>query len=247
MTVQEILGILQEKAPFELAENWDNSGLLVGNRFAEVQTAVVALDVTNSVIEYAVQSQAQLIVTHHPVIFEAQKSVLSDGLVYRLAREGLTAIAVHTNADKTVGGVNDCLCDKLGMTDVVVGPDGMSRIGRLPADMSADFFAAYVAHCLATAVRVKCGTDTIRAVALCGGSAAEMVLPLLDQADAALTGEVKHHEWLAVPETKTLVDGGHYATEIAIVDRIGEWLTKAFPTLNVLIYRGEAPYETVKE
>ena len=247
MTVPDIRDLLQQKAPFELAEEWDNAGLLIGDPSAVVSTVVVALDVTDAVIDRAVSEHAELIVTHHPVIFEPLKTVPSNSLVYRLANAGLSVICAHTNADKTTGGVNDCLAAKLGLSDVMVAPDGMSRIGRLPADMTGEVFASYVCQCLDTAVRVKAGTDTVRTVALCGGGGADLVLALLDRADAALTGEAKHHEWLSVPLTKTLVDGGHYATEIAITDRLVEWLTEAFPTLRVLLHKGEAPYQTFKE
>ncbi len=246
MTVQDILQMLQQKAPLELAEEWDNVGLLVGDGEREVNTVVVALDVTDSVIDRAIEEHAQLILTHHPVIFEPLKTVTADGVVYRLANAGLSVISMHTNADKAQGGVNDCLCEKLGLSDIEIAPDGMSRIGKLPASMTAEAFASYVSQCLDSAIRVKMGTDMIHTVALCGGGGADLVLSLLGAADAALTGEVKHHEWLSVPPAKTLVDGGHYATEIAISDRFCEWLHNAFPILNVVLYRAEAPYSTIE-
>lgn len=246
MTVQTIFELLQQKAPLELAEEWDNVGLLVGDQAAEVTTVVVALDVTEAVLNCAIEEHAQLIVTHHPVIFDGLKVVTADTFVHRLAKAGLSVISMHTNADKAEGGVNDCLCEKLGLSDIKVAPDGMSRIGNLPASMTAEVFASYVSQCLDTAVRVKAGSDMIRTVALCGGAGADLVLPLLDTVDAALTGEVKHHEWLLVPSAKTLVDGGHYATEVAITERFCEWLHDVFPTLNVVLYKGEAPYSTIE-
>ncbi len=247
MTVQDIYNVIETKAPFSLAEDWDNSGLLVGDAEAAVTRVVVALDVTEAVIANAVKQKAELIVTHHPVIFDSLKTVLADSLVYRLAKAGISVISAHTNADKAAGGVNDCLCEKLGLTDTAVTEDGLCRIGTLPADMSAAVFSDYVAHCLNTAVRVKAGTATVRKVVVCGGAGADLVIPLLDTADAAVTGEVKHHEWLSVPSEKTLADGGHYATEIAVVDRLAEWLTASYPTLTVIPYYGEAPYQTIKE
>lgn len=247
MTVQDIFELLQQKAPFGLAEEWDNVGLLVGDENAEVTTVLVALDVTDALLDCAIEKKAELIVTHHPVIFNPLKSVTADSLVHRLVTAGISVICMHTNADKALGGVNDCLCKKLGLSDLEIAPDGMCRIGKLPASMTAEAFATYVAQCLSTAVRVKVGIDMIRTVVLCGGSGADLVLSLLDRADAALTGEVKHHEWLSVPSGKTLVDGGHYSTEIAVVDRFCEWLQDAFPTLNIVLFEGEAPYKTIKE
>lgn len=242
MIVKDVYDLLNEKAPFAIAEEWDNAGLLVGDANATVTKIVVALDVTDAVIRFAVKKRAELIVTHHPVIFDPLKSVPSDSVVYRLAASGLSVICAHTNADKAAGGVNDCLAEQLGLTDVTVAPDGMSRIGRLPADMSASVFGKYVSECLDTSVRIKAGGDAIRTVALCGGAGADLVLPLLSQADAAVTGEVKHHEWLAVPAAKTMVDGGHYATEIAVTDRFTAWLTEAFPSAEILLFKDGAPY-----
>lgn len=246
MTVQTIFDALQQKAPLDLAEEWDNVGLLVGDRNAEVKTVVVALDATDAALDRAIAEHADLIVTHHPVIFDPIKNVTADNKTYRLVKEGISVISMHTNADKAVGGVNDCLCAKLGLSDVEIAPDGMCRIGTLPACMTADVFATYVAQCLDTAVRVKAGTDTIRTVVLCGGGGADLVLPLLDKADAALTGEAKHNQWLSVPSAKTLVDGGHYATEIVITDRFCEWLCEAFPNLNIILYKDAAPYSTIE-
>ena len=246
MTVQDILEFLQQKAPVSLAEEWDNVGLLIGDEDAPVEAVVIALDVTDAVLDHAIAQGAQLIITHHPVIFEPLKTLPADCIAHRLIKAGIAVISMHTNADKAFGGVNDCLCERLGLSNVSVAPDGLSRIGTLPASMSATVFAEYVAHCLNTAVRVKAGADEIRTVAVCGGAGADLVIPLLDRADAAVTGEVKHHEWLSVPAAKTLVDGGHYATENAVIDRFFEWVHDAFPALNMIVYTGEAPYVTIE-
>ena len=113
--------------------------------------------------------------------------------------------------------------------------------------MTAAAFAEFVADRLKTAVRVREGEGTVRTVALCGGAGADLVLPLLDEADAALTGEVKHHEWLAVPQGKTLVDGGHFDTEVAVIYQLADWLQEAFPSLKVIVHRGDTPYSTIKD
>ena len=247
MTVQDVYCLLDQKAPFSSAEEWDNSGLLIGDPTAPVNGVVVALDVTDDVREYAVKKKASLIVSHHPIIFDPLTSVKVDSAVYRAIQAGMSVISAHTNADKAADGVNDALCAVLGLSDTVVTEDGFCRIGTLPANMSAAVFADYVAHCLETAVRIKAGTDEIRTVAVCGGSGADLVIPLLEKADAAVTGEVKHHEWLSVPGAKTLVDGGHYTTEIHVVNRIANWIQAADPSLTVWPYVGTAPYQTVKE
>lgn len=247
MKISEIIAFLQKKAPFETAEAWDNSGLLVGSPDAETAAVVIALDITDDVIDAAVNRNAKLIVSHHPVIFEPIRALTAHSIPYRLASEGVAALCVHTNLDKAAGGVNDCLAKRLGLRNVRVAADGMSRLGELPEAVTAAAFAALVADTLHTAVRARTGGDAVRTVALCGGAGADLVLPLLGEADAALTGEVKHHEWLAVPQGKTLVDAGHFPTEIAVVDQLAAWLREAFPSLTVTVHRGDTPYDTIKD
>ncbi len=246
MTVAKIFGLLQQKAPFETAEPYDNVGLLVGGDQA-VSTVLVTLDITHAAVDEAVRIGAQLIVSHHPVIFDPLRALEANTVPYRLAQHGITAICAHTNLDRAVGGVNDRLCELLGLTDVTLGPDEMCRIGTLPQALSAEEFGRLVSRTLNTAVRIKAGSDPVRTVALCGGGAGDRVFPLLEQADAALTGEVKHHVWLAVSNKKTMVDAGHYATEVPVTKRLAEWISAAFPELSVVLHYGEAPYFTIKD
>lgn len=247
MRASEIYDFLQTKAPFETAEPYDNVGLLVGSGSSEVTTVLVTLDITHAAVDAAVKAGAELIVSHHPVIFEPLHVLEAGSVPYRLAQHGITAICAHTNLDRAAGGVNDCLCELLGLKNVHLGPDEMCRIGELPQALSAEEFGRLVAQVLNTPVRLKEGSDIVRTVALCGGGAGDRVLPLLCEADAALTGEVKHHVWLAVPPEKTMADGGHYATEVPVTDRLVAWLNAAFPQLSVVLHRGEAPYFTVKD
>ena len=247
MKIFEIFELLQEKAPFETAEPYDNVGLLVGAGDGEVTTVLVTLDITQAAVDEAVRLGAELIVSHHPVIFDPLRMLSADSVPYRLAQHGITAICAHTNLDRAAGGINDCLAACLGLTELTLGPDAMCRIGRLPAPLTAEEFGRLVAERLHTAVRLKAGTAPVTTVALCGGGAGDRVLPLLSVADAALTGEVKHHVWLEVPPEKTMADGGHYATEVVVTDRLVAWLNEAFPALTVVLPRGEAPYYTIKD
>lgn len=247
MNISEIYQFLQIKAPFETAEPYDNVGLLVGSAEGKVKTVVVTLDITHEAVDTAVSVGAELIVSHHPVIFEPLKALEAGSVPYRLAQHGITAICAHTNLDRAVGGVNDCLCELLELQNVRLGPDAMCRLGELPQAMTAEEFGKTVSKALGTHVRLKAGTHKIKTVALCGGGAGDRVLPLLAQADAGLTGEVKHHVWLAVPPEKTMADGGHYATEVPVTDRLVTWIKEAFPSLTVVHHRGEAPYYTIKD
>ena len=129
MTVQDIFTALCQLAPLETALSYDNPGLLVGNAEDKVQKCVVALDCTTSVLQTAQQLGAQLIVTHHPVIFNPLRAVTAtgeDSRVYRCIRAGVAVISMHTHLDSAAGGVNSCLAEALGLLKVkpVVENDG---------------------------------------------------------------------------------------------------------------------------
>ena len=160
---------------------------------------------------------------------------------------GIAAICAHTNLDKATDGVNDTLARLLGLEAVEIAADGMSRIGRLPEAMSGETFARLVSARLDTAVRMKAGTFPVRTVAVCGGAGGDLVLPLLETCDAAVTGEVKHHEWLAIPEGKTVVDGGHYATEVGVTAVLQRWLQENFEELTVIAEDRQELYAVIKD
>ena len=122
----------------------------------------------------------------------------------------------------------------------------MCRIGTLSEPMDADTFARHTAAVLETAVRLS-GDGTIRSIAVCGGSGGDFIDALLGKADAFVTGEVRHHEWLtANARGLTVIEAGHYATEVPVVDTLYHWLRDAFPALPVTAYYDNAPYETVR-
>ncbi len=245
MTFSDIQQLIHTFAPFDTAEEWDNAGLLVGDPATEVNGILVALDATVDAVNSAAKAGANLLVTHHPVIFEPLRRLEADSLPYRLAAAGVGLLAAHTNLDKAAGGVNDILADLLGLTDVVTAPDGMSRIGRLPAPMDPTAFARLAAERLDTPVRLG-AHRTVSTVSVCGGSGGDFIDELAPLADAFVTGEVKHHQWLAANQAGlTLVEAGHYATEVPVVAALCDRLRQAFPAMPVIPYY-EQPYTTIK-
>ena len=245
MTIQDIFTLLNDRAPLDTAEGWDNPGMLVGDPRREVTRVLVALDATDGAVDTALAVGAQLIVTHHPVIFAPLKRLSAQSIPYRLAAAGIDLIAAHTNLDKAAGGVNDTLAARLGLTDVTVAADEYTRIGTLAEETSARDFAAHVAAVLDTAVRYS-GDKTVKTVAVCGGSGGDFMLRSIGAADAYVTGEVRHHEWLAAAGQINVIEAGHYATEVPVVDTLCAWLTEAFPNLTVIPYRDGDPYSVVK-
>ena len=243
MTVSQIIQIMETKAPAALAEEWDNVGLLVGDPRAEVSTAVITLDVTEEVLSFAKEQGAELIIAHHPLIFSPVKRVLSPSVLYKAALNGVAVFAAHTNLDAADGGVNDALAAVLGLSDVETAFDGIGRVGVLPATMTANAFAALVKERLHTPVQMRAGTRDIRTVGLVGGAGGDYAE--MCEADAFVTGEIKHHEWLALPADLTVVAAGHYATEVVVVEPLTAYLKKQCPCVQVLSFIGTPPYTTI--
>lgn len=238
----EILNYLNQWAPPETAEGWDNVGLLADSGETEVTALLVALDVTPAAVEAAGQAGASLIVSHHPLIFKPLSRL--DGLPYRLAAAGLSVFSAHTNLDKAPGGVNDALAAALGLVRVRTAADGLCRLGELPEAMEAAAFAEFVAARLGAPVRAA-GTRPVRRVGLCGGAGWEELAAFSGEFDGCVTGEIKHHEWLeAAALGCTAVDAGHYATEVVVVDAVAARLREAFPALTVVPFRDAPPYTT---
>lgn len=243
-TVREILRWLDGMAPFCTAEEWDNVGLLVGDPDARVTTAAVSLDPSREAVEQAAALGAQLLVSHHPVIFRPIDSLTAGSPAYELARRGIAAIAAHTNLDAAAGGVNDALAAALGLADVRTAEDRLCRIGRLPEAQEPRDFAREAARRLgARAVQCRPGDRAVSTVALCSGAGGDYMAPMLSEADAFVTGELSYHGW---PLTgTTVIAAGHFHTEIAVVPALAARLREAFPSLRVEEVRERCPYETI--
>jgi len=241
MLLQDLLAFFEQKAPKNTAEEWDNVGLLIDCGHADIKKAVVALDATPAAIEVAAKTGAQLLITHHPVIFSPLASISADNPAALAVKMGISVLSLHTNLDKAAGGVNDTLAAVLGLEKVAVAADGMSRVGSLPAPLSSKDFAALCAEKLGAPVAFR-GENEVRTVAVCGGGAGDGVFAFAGVADAYVTGEVKHHEWLAAEQSGlTVVAAGHYSTEVPVIDTLCDWLKDTaitvYPFYDAIPYR----------
>ncbi len=243
MKLRELIAFLDTVAPRELAEEWDNVGLLCGDPEREVNTVVVSLDADRQALRFAKEQGADVIVSHHPLIFSPVRSVTAPSVLYDLLDCGIASFAAHTNLDAAVGGVNDALAAVLGLDNVEEAFGGIGRVGALKTAMTPTAFAQHVSDALGTQVQWKSGVGDIKTVALVSGSGGDFALDAA--ADAFVTGEMKHHEWLALPENMTAVVAGHYATEAVIVEPLSHRIREAFPDCRVLSFVGSAPYQTL--
>ena len=233
--LKEIYGYLKELAPLELAEDWDNPGLLVdcGRPVGRVLTC---LDITGPVVREAQEKGCDLVVSHHPVIFRPLKALQEGQVPCLLLKAGISAICMHTNLDAAPGGVNDTLAQWMGLREVEPFAEGMGRIGWIE-EMSAHQLAQETARILHARVQWADGGKPIRRLALITGSGGSMLEDAIRAgADALLTGEASHHAALdALAAGVTLVAAGHYATEFPVAQTLATRLGDRFRDLEVLM------------
>ena len=251
-TVTEIYRYLDTMAPFGLQMDFDNAGFLVGRGDREVRKILVALDITEEVAAEAVELGAELIVSHHPVIFHPARSVTDadpTGRILLALTEGkVAAVCAHTNLDAVAGGVNDALAQRLGLQRLEqLHPDGVDGAGRpygigrvgvlegIPVYLPA--FAQRVKEVLGAAgVRYVDARRPVRRVAVGGGACGDMLSDAVKLGcDTFLTSDVNYTLFLdATALGVNLIDAGHYATEQVVCPVLVKWLQGAFPDLEVV-------------
>lgn len=238
-------------APFELQENFDNAGFLVGRKKQEVTRILVALDITREVVEEAARWGAELIVAHHPVIFNPVKQITdatpAGQILLELIENKIAAICAHTNLDAALGGVNDCLAEALELTeigqlqqagvDAQGRPYGIGRVGTVHRPgLSAGEYAAFVKERLNAAnVRFVGGGKPVQRVAVGGGACGSMLEDVVAQGcDTFVTSDLKYNQFLdAKALGLNLLDAGHFPTENVVCGPMVQWLSEAFPRVEV--------------
>ena len=240
-TVKEILTFLETLAPASLKMDWDNVGLLCGSRNAEVTKILVALDPFEGVCREAADIGAQLIVTHHPLIFQPVRTVTDETSVGRsiqlLCRHGISAVNAHTNLDVAPGGVNDVLAEKLGLQNIVTLEGGLLRMGEVSTQSLPEFLAVVKNRLGCEGLRYVSGGKPVKQVAVGGGSCASEIMEALDAGcDTFVTADIKYNQfWDARDLGLNLIDAGHFHTENPIVPVLAEKIAAAFPKIQVEI------------
>lgn len=250
-TVNDILIFLETLAPRSMKMDWDNVGLLCGSRKAEVSKILVALDPFEGVCEEAAAVGAQLIVTHHPLIFQALKSITDETSIGRsiqlLCRENISAINAHTNLDCAPGGVNDRLATALGLEEIEVidpmGSDengvewGLLRKGTVSEQSLADFLSVVKTALGCDGLRYVDGEKPVHNVAVGGGAcASELMDAYRAGCDTFVTSDVKYNQfWDAKDLGLNLIDAGHFYTENPITACLAEKIAAKFPEVEVKI------------
>lgn len=245
-TVKDVIGKIEEFAPLSIQEKWDNSGLCIGSEDAPVSSVMLGLDCTPELVDEAIACGADMIVTHHPLIFSGLKRIAPDDVVgaavIKAVSAGIAVYAAHTSADKVIAGVSGAMAGKLGLVNVeILDPEsdgvGLGAVGDLPAPLTAAQAVALVKERFGLqALRSSRPVEgLITRVAVCGGSGASLVGKAVGAgAQLYITGDVSYHHFF-VQKGFMVMDIGHYESEKEIVDILFSLLKKNFPTFAVRI------------
>lgn len=229
-TVQQLYEAMQRIAPLELAESWDNPGLLV-DCAGEVTRVLVTLDITPEVVAEAAAKHCEAIVAHHPVIFDPLKKLGPQDVPFQLVRAGISAICMHTNLDAAPGGVNDVLADLLRIENRRDFADNCGRIGTLNVPTTAQQLAETCSRMLHTHSKFVEADHPVEKLAEVSGAGGSYLQQAIDEgADCLVTGEAAHHiAILAKQKGVGLVVAGHWGTEHPVVFALADALTERLP------------------
>ncbi|MBE6732645.1 MAG: Nif3-like dinuclear metal center hexameric protein [Ruminococcaceae bacterium] len=240
MKVKSVYDYLCEKFPLDTALDFDNVGLLVGSHDFEVSGIVVTLDCEIDTVRFAVKNGCNLIITHHPVIFNGIKNVLAGSVVYELIKNGISVISMHTNMDFATGGVNDAFCKIMGFNDIeiITASDGVQLRKCKISPTAPQMLATKLKAVLGDVVRYTECSSLIESLLICTGSGGNYLNDtILNQCQALITADVKHNIFIdSINQGICVFDAGHFATEDVIVKPLSEMLMKKFYSLKLLPY-----------
>ncbi|MGN1134133.1 MAG: Nif3-like dinuclear metal center hexameric protein [Oscillospiraceae bacterium] len=240
-TVKDIYDKINSTAPFCCQESYDNSGLAVGSMNREVSKILLALDITREVAEEAAEKQSDLVISHHPVIFHGLKSLSPENPAVILAKNNISAIAMHTSFDFAKGGMNDILCKKLGLipSEPVAVENGLNMGYICECDeISPKKMAEKIKNALGNkVVRYNDCGKMLRKIGVCSGSGGSLLNDCLaKELDALITGDVKHDVFIDAHNRGLCVfDAGHFYTENIFYEHITAQLREVSDSLEISV------------
>jgi dinuclear metal center YbgI/SA1388 family protein len=244
--VKDVIKVIEDFAPLSIQEGWDNSGLCIGSSDAPVSSVLFGLDCTPELVDEAIGCGADMVVTHHPLIFSGLKKISPDNpvgeAVIKAIRAGISIYAAHTSADKVIAGVSGAMAARLGLVNVSILDEdgdgtGLGVVGDLPETLTANEAVELVKERFSLKMlRASRPIDgKISRVAMCGGSGSSLIRNAQKAgAQLYLSGDISYHHFFTSGEFM-IMDIGHYESEIEIVDILFSLLRKNFPTFAVRI------------
>lgn len=231
MKLYEIIDIIETSFPREGAYEWDNVGLLAGDKNSEIKKVLLTLDITEGTVDEAIRNGCDLILSHHPILFSGIKQITTDTnegrILLSALKNGINIYAAHTNCDVAPSGINSYLAEILELTDPKpLEENGLGRIGTIHECSLYDLCQKIKIALNLDFVRV-CGDKykTIKTIAIGSGSCSDSIpSAILHGADVMITGDTKYHNMLDYSNKIAIIDAGHYGTEIVVTDIFAELL-----------------------
>lgn len=248
-TIKDIINYFESFAPVSSAMDFDNVGLLVGDKETEITKVLVALDITSDVVLEAEKLGCELIISHHPVIFAPLKKLNSKNVPYMLISKGISALCMHTNLDLgEIFGVNICLANALGVKNPVKSELGECLfIGELENETDMTDFVLEAKKALdCNGLRYTDSKKTVKKIAVSSGSGGcEIFNAVSEGADVLVVGEIKHHEINFANEAGiNIIDAGHFKSEDVVISPLIKHLSTEFP--NIIFTKSKAYSDKIK-
>lgn len=260
MKCSKVIEILEQHSPTGYACDWDNVGLLVGSTDKEIKKIYIALDATDEAIEEAIAAGADMLLTHHPMIFKGMKRITEEDFigrrVIRLIKEDMVYYAMHTNFD--VKGMADLAAEYLHLTDTKVlevtcesenGTEGIGRYGKLEREMTIGECCELVKEVFTLEnVKVFGNLNTrVSTAAISPGSGKSVISNALRAGvDVLITGDIDHHEGIdAVAQQMAVIDAGHYGVEHIFIPYMEQYLKETAPELEIAVQPLEFPFQII--
>lgn len=260
MQCKEIMQVIEAAYPRSAALDFDNVGLLAGRAGKEVNRVYLALDATDAVIDRAIEAGADMLITHHPLIFSPMKRVTDEDFIGRrvvkLIQSDIAYYAMHTNYDvlgmatlseKILGIKNSQVLDVTMCEDG--NEEGIGRVGDLEKPMTLEECCVYVKHKLKLGSLKVFGdmNGTVSRLAVSPGSGKSAVAPAIAKgADVLVTGDIGHHDGLdAVEQGLAVIDAGHYGTEYIFIDDMKHFLEDKLPVLDIMTTPIIHPFQVI--
>ena len=260
MECKKVIEILEKQSPKSYACDWDNVGLLVGREDKEIQKIYIALDATDEAIEEAIANGADMLLTHHPMIFKGMKRVTQEDFIgrriIRLIQNDISYYAMHTNFD--VMGMADLAADYLGISDTRVleitsvsetGEEGIGRYGSLKKEMTVRECCEEVKQAFSLEnVKVFGNLERkVKTAAISPGSGRSVISNALQAGvDVLITGYIDHHEGIdAVAQKLTVIDAGHYGVEHIFIPYMEQYLKREAKELEIAVQPLTFPFQII--
>jgi len=245
MKAKDIIALFEGFAPVAIQESWDNSGLMVGDVSMEVHKILLGLDFTEQLVEEAIDFGANMIITHHPLIFKGVKKIGTDTYIERiitkLIKNDILAYSMHTNIDKVPKGVSGLMADRIGLVNQEIlesdiqAAIGMGIVGNLETPLNAGDFIKMIKEkfsvkCIKSSLLIP---QKIERVALCGGSGSSLISSAINSgAQVYISGDISYHNFFC-EKNFMILDIGHYESEVEVLDLMMNIILKKMPNFVV--------------